>query len=265
MSALRFIVLTLLLLAWQHGPAGAQSALPPGSFDDLAFRQHPGAELPRDVRLRDERGRAVVSGELLAQGRPVVLAFDYFRCETLCGVVLGNLATALAQVPLKAGADYGVVAVSIDPGDAPADAAALKSRHFDREPAFAETARFVVGAEPDVRRLADAAGFPYRFDPAIGQYAHPAGAILVTSDGRISRYILGIGYDPLDLRLGLVDASRGVIGSVTDHLLLLCYGYDPAQGKYTAIVANLVRAGGLATVAALGLLIFFVSRNSGRT
>jgi protein SCO1/2 len=266
MSALRSAALALLLLlAWQHGHAAARSALPPGSFGDLAFRQHPGADLPRDVRLRDEQGRAVVSGDLFAQGRPVVLAFDYFRCETLCGVVLGNLATALAQVPLKAGADYGVVAVSIDPGDAPADAAALKASHFDRDPAFAEAARFLVGAEPEVRRLADAAGFPYRFDPATGQYAHPAGAILISSDGRISRYILGIGYDPLDLRLGLIDASRGVIGSVKDHLLLLCYGYDPAQGKYTAMVGNLVRAGGFATVVALGLLIFFASRGTGRT
>ena len=116
-----------------------------------------------------------------------------------------------------------------------------------------------------MRQLADAAGSLSLSIPRSSQYAHPAGAILVSSDGRISRYILGIGYDPLDLRLGLVDASRGVIGSVKDQLLLLCYGYDPAQGKYTAMVGNLVRAGGFATVVALGLLIFFVSRSSGRT
>ena len=204
-------------------------------------------------------------GNLFAQGKPVVLVFDYFRCKTLCGVVLGDLAIALAQVPLKAGADYSVVAVSIDPGDTPADAAALKASHFDRDAAFAGAARFLVGEEREVRRLADAAGFTYRFDPAIAQYAHPAGAVLVSSDGRISRYILGIGYDPLDLRLGLVDASRGVIGSAADHLLLLCYGYDPAQGKYTAMVGNLVRASGLATVVALGLLIWFASRTARRS
>ena len=103
MNALWGIVLALLLLAWQHGPAGARSALPPGSFSELAFRQYPGAELPRDVRLRDERGRAVVSGELFAQGRPVVLAFDYFRCKTLCGVVLGNLAGCSGAGPAEGG------------------------------------------------------------------------------------------------------------------------------------------------------------------
>ena len=265
MSGLRVVALALTLFAWQQGQAAAQSALSPDSFGDLAFQQHPGADLSRDIRLWDERARTVETGDLLGRGKPVVLVFDYFRCKTLCGVVLGNLASALAQVPLKAGVDYGVVAVSIDPGDTSADAAALKASHFNRDPAFAGAARFLVGAEADVRRLADAAGFPYRFDPAIDQYAHPAGVILVSSEGRISRYILGIGYDPLALRLGLVDASRGVIGSVADHLLLLCYGYDPAQGKYTVMVGNLVRASGLATVVALGLLIWLASRTGRRS
>jgi protein SCO1/2 len=153
-----------------------------------------------------------------------------------------------------------VVAVSIDPRETSKDAAALKVRHFDRDPAFAGAVRFLVGGEDEVRRLAETVGFPYRYDPTIEQFAHPAGVTLISTGGRISRYILGIGYDPLNLRLGLIDASRGTIASVSDQLLLLCYAYDPAQGKYSLVISNVVRAGGIATVIALGLLLFFASR-----
>ncbi|UEM01800.1 SCO family protein [Skermanella rosea] len=241
-------------------PVRAQSTLPAEGFAGLAFDQHPGAVLPADVRLVDDQGRSVSTADLFGQGRPVVLVFDYFRCTTLCGLVLGDLSAALAQVPLTPGRDYGLVAVSIDPRETARDAAALKARHFDRDPAFAGAARFLVGPEDEVRRLADTVGFPYRYDPAIGQFAHPAGVTLVSAGGRISRYVLGIGYDPLDLRLGLIDASRGTVASVADQLLLLCYAYDPAHGRYSLVIGNIVRAGGILTVAALGLLIFLASR-----
>jgi protein SCO1/2 len=243
-------------------PARAESSLRADGFSGLAFDQHPGASLPDDVRLRDDRGRTVSTGGLFGQGKPVVLVFDYFRCTSLCGLVLGDLSAALGQVPLTPGRDYDVVAVSIDPRETPKDAEAMRTRHFDRDPAFAGAAHFLVGPEAEVRRLADTVGFPYRYDPAIEQFAHPAGVTLVSADGRISRYILGIGYDPLNLRLGLIDASRGTIASVSDQLLLLCYAYDPAHGKYSLVIGNVVRAGGIATVIGLGLLLFFASRGA---
>jgi protein SCO1 len=250
----------LLLLMLASLPVQAQSTLPAKAFPELAFRQHPGAALPDDVRLRDDQGRSIATGELFGKGKPVVLVFDYFRCTTLCGLVLGDLSAALRQVPLKPGRDYEVVAVSIDPRETPEDAADLKARHFDRAPAFAAAVRFLTGPEEEVRRLAETVGFPYHYDRTIEQYAHPAGFTLVSAGGRISRYILGIGYDPLDLRLGLIDASHGTVASVSDQLLLLCYAYDPAHGKYSLAIGNAVRAGGIATVVALGLLIFFLSR-----
>ena len=251
---------TLLAGAAQAAP----STLLPSSFGDLAFAQHPGAHLPTDVVLMDEQGRAVRTGDLFGANTPLVLVFDYFRCTTLCGVVLGDLAAALAKVPLTPGRDYGVLAVSIDPAETPADAAALKARHFDRDPAFAGAARFLTGEEASVRRLADAVGFSFRFDPAIGQFAHPAGVVLLTPDGVVSRYILGVGYDPMDVRLGLVEASKGAVASVADHLLLLCYAYDPAQGKYNLSVAYLMKGVGALSMVGLGLVILRAARPAGR-
>lgn len=265
MRRLAIATLIGLLLAL---PTAAQAALLPSGFKDFAFDQHPGAQLPRDVRLRDETGQAVTTATLFDKGKPLVLVFDYFRCTTLCGVVLGDLAAALKQVPLTPGKDYAVMAVSIDPNDTPADAAAMKARHFERDPALAAAIHPLVAVQSgdgrEVRRLATAAGFPYKLDEASGQYAHPAGVVLVSPGGEVSRYILGIGYDPTDLRLGLVDASKGMVGSVADHLLLLCYGYDPAQGKYNAEVGRLMQATGAVSVLGVGLLVWRATRRPGK-
>ena len=261
MRRLAIATLLGLLLAL---PTAAQAALLPSGFKDFAFDQHPGAQLPRDARLRDETGQAVTTATLFDGAKPLVLVFDYFRCTTLCGVVLGDLAAALKQVPLTPGKDYAVMAVSIDPGDSPADAAAMKARHFERDPALAGAIHALVTDPADqgreVRRLATAAGFPYRLDEATGQYAHPAGVVLVSPGGTVSRYILGIGYDPTDLRLGLVDASKGAVGSVADHLLLLCYGYGPAQGKYNSQVGRVMQATGAVSVLGVGLLVWRATR-----
>ncbi|MBP2302434.1 SCO family protein [Azospirillum picis] len=269
MRTIQALALALwMLAAWMPAaPAaalGTPSALLPSGFADLAFDQHPGARLPRDVVLRDGGGREVATGSLFDRGRPLVLVFDYFRCTTLCGVVLGDLAAALRTVPLSPGKDYEVMAVSIDPEDRPADARALLDRHFDRDPRLAGAIHALVGEPREVARLAGAAGFPYRRDEATGQYAHPAGVVLVSPGGTVSRYILGVGYDPMDLRLGLVDAAGGAVGSVADHILLLCYGYDPAEGRYNAAVGRLMQATGALSVLALGLVIARAARRTGR-
>jgi protein SCO1/2 len=258
------LVLIACGVAALPGAARAASSLPASAFADLAFQQHPGVVLPKDVRLVDGTGRKVAFGDLVGHGRPVIVAFDYFRCTTLCGIVLGGLVASLQEMPLTPGRDYDVVAVSIDPRETPDDAAAMKARHFARDRAIAGATRFLVGDEAEVRRLADAAGFRYRYDPEIAQYAHPAGVVLLSPDGTVSRYILGVDYDPISLRLGLVDASKGAIASPSSQLLLLCYGYDPARGKYNLAVHNLMQATGVATVLALGALVVVAGRGGRR-
>jgi protein SCO1 len=240
-------------------PAPARSALTQAQIADLSFREHPGAPLPLDATLADERGIKVRLGEFFTAGKPVVLVLEYLRCKTLCGFVLGGLADALARLPIEAGKDYAVVAVSIDPLDSAADARAARARYLARYGrANAAGWHFLTGEESAVRRIARAVGFPYRYDAELDQYAHPAGLVVAAPDGTIARYVLGVGYQPRDLRLAIAEAAQGTVSTPLGRLLLLCYGRDVQQGRYTPqieaamILANL--AGVLAFVAVIAVV-----------
>ncbi|HEX3843677.1 MAG TPA: SCO family protein, partial [Steroidobacteraceae bacterium] len=174
----------------------------PADTLDLGIKQHMGAALPAGVTLRDGTGRRVQLGDLF-RGEPVVLVLDYLRCRNLCGVVLEHTAKMLSLTPLTAGRDYQVVAISIDPRDGPADSRAARTKYLAGLPrATAAAWHFLTGPEASVRAVADAVGFHYRYDPAIDQFAHPAGIMIVTPGGTVARYLLGVGFRPLDLRLG---------------------------------------------------------------
>lgn len=259
----RAIALALAGLCLGAGPGRA--ALLPGEYADMAFEQHPGAQLPLDLPLRDEEGRSVRLGDFFGTV-PVLLVLGYFRCRTLCGPVLGSLVQSLNEVPLTAGQDFQVVDVSIDPRETPADARETKAEHLARYHRDGGAAgwHFLTGAEADVDRLAATVGFPFRYDPSVDQYAHPAGLMVVAPSGKLSRYLLGIDYAPVDLRLGLVEASSGTIAAPADQILLLCYGYDPATGQYTLLVNRLMKAVGVTTVLALGGLILVARRGERR-
>jgi protein SCO1/2 len=251
----RSLVLALVA-AFVAAPAAAHSTLKPGETASLAFRQHPGAPLPLDAALVDEAGRPVRLGDLFA-GKPVILVLDYFHCETLCGVVLDNLAAALEHVPLAAGRDFVVVAASIDPREGPADARAAMARHRGRQTGSADAAgwRFLTGPEASIDRLADAIGLPFRYDAAIDQFAHPAGLVLAAPDGTIARYLLGVDFRPIDLRLGLAEAARGAVAAPAAGLLLLCYHYDPETGRYDVQVQRALQVAGGLTVLGLALMV----------
>ncbi|MCA9972297.1 MAG: SCO family protein, partial [Anaerolineales bacterium] len=205
-------------------------------------------------------GRPVQLGDYFAADRPVVLTLGYYECPRLCGLVFKETADALRGLQgLTVGADFTVLSVSIDPGETPAIAAAKKAAHVSQAgPAAAAAAagwHFLTGQQAAIDRLADAVGFRYAYDPASDQFAHPTGLIVLTPDGRIARYIFGIDYPPRDLRLALVDAAAGEIGSPADQLLLLCYRYDPQTGRYTPLIASAIRWAGLGTVLLLGLVL----------
>lgn len=238
-------VLLLLLARIAAAQEGTSGPMP----KDIRFEPHFGAAVPLDVDLVDEEGRSRALGDLVTS-RPVVLVMAYYECPMLCSLVLNGLFGALKKTELAAGEDFQVVVVSIDPADTPERAAAKKAtyvRYFGR-PGAEEGIHFLTGRAGEVRRLADAIGFLYAYDPIGKQFAHPGGVTLLTGQGVISHYFYGVDFPPRDLRLGLVEAGRGQVGTARDRLLLLCFHYDPAQGRYGAAALGAVRVAGALTV-----------------
>ena len=250
---LRFVIPVLSFL-----PSGASGAAAGTDLSEFAFRPHPGGQLPLATEFVDEQGREVVLGRFFV-GTPVILVLDYLRCQTLCGVTLEKLVAALDTLPLDAGRDFEVVVVSIDPRDKPADVAAAKLKYLAgyHHTKASNGWHFLTGPEA-VRTVADTVGFPYRYEPALDQYIHPAGFIVAAPDGRISRYMLGVGAPPSDLRAALGDAAQGRAVGVMERILLFCHGTDPNLGSNSLIieaafmVANLTAmAGGAAAFFAI--------------
>jgi protein SCO1 len=244
----------LLTLAVASGPVQEPGAPPasariPAAVADLAFEQHPNAQLPFDATFVNERGETVRLGDLF-RGRPVILVLAYYRCPQLCNLVLNGLLDGLRGVPYRPGEDYTVITISFDPRETSAIAAAKKANYVDglSRPGAAEHWHFLTGQKGQIDRVADSVGFRYSFDQKNDRYNHPSGIVLVTPKGKISRYLFGIRYPSRDLKLGLMEASAGQVGSVVDQLLLFCFHYDQSQGKYGFAVMNAVRVGGGLTV-----------------
>ncbi len=225
----------------------------------VAFEQNLDAQLPLDTPLRDESGRAVTLGTYFGK-KPVVLLFGYYECPMLCSLELNGLVRNLRAVSMTAGNEFDVVMVSIDPTETPALAAAKKAgyvRKYDRPGAEAGW-HFLTGDGPPVKRLAAVAGFRYEYDAINKQYAHPAGLMVVTPGGKVSRYIYGVDFPASNLRWSLIEASAGRIGSPVDKILLMCFHYDPSTGRYNFAVMSAVR---LLGVLVLGGLAAFVLVN----
>jgi protein SCO1 len=245
----RLIVLLILFVAPALAPA--QMSLRTARRD-VDFEQKPGAQVPLDVRLRDEAGRDVRLEEYL-DGKPVVLLLAYYRCPGLCSLALNGLADVLRELPQSPGAEFTLLTVSFDPGDSAELAAAKKQAYLERAGRPANTGwHFFTGGEGEVKRLADSVGFRYAYDAQTGEYAHASGLVVLTPDGKVSRYLLGVAYDPRDLRLALVEASEGKIGSPVDQVLLYCLSYDPVTGRYRLTALTAMRGAAVLTVVVLG-------------
>ncbi len=218
----------------------------------------------------DDIGREVRLGDYFDGEKPVVLSLVYFTCPMLCGEVLNSMLEGLQQTPYDIGKDFTALTVSFDPRETPALAAEKKRNYvqvYGREGA-ADGWHFLTGEKEDIDRLCEAVGFGYEWDEATDQYAHAAGIMILTPDGRVSRYLLGIEYPGRDIRLALLDASERKIGSAVEQLFLLCYSYDPTTGTYTLLVHRLLQVAGVATVlligGVVGLLFWFERRQRRR-
>ena len=241
-----------LLLTVALGAPAALAADRPAALRDVGFEQRLDAQLPLDIALRDERGEAVRLGDYFGD-KPVVLSLVYFECPMLCTLSLNGLASALDVLSFDVGDEFEVVTVSFDHSETPDLASAKKATYLERYGREGADAgwHFLTGDEASVKRLTEAVGFQFAWDPETEQWAHPAGVLVATPDGRLARYLYGVEYAPKDLRLALVEAAQHRIGSPVDELLLYCYKYDPATGKYGAQIMTAVRAGGVLTVATL--------------
>jgi protein SCO1/2 len=254
------IILALVFILLLTMVAAGQGQVP--ILQGVGIDQHVGAALPLDVPFRDESGATVRLRDLLHPGRPAILSLVYYRCPMLCTLVLNDTLAAAKVLPLDVGKDYDLITVSFDPAETPELAAAKRTSYLAayKRPGAAEGWHFLTGDAESIAKLTSAVGFRYRWDAAGSQFVHPAGITMVTPDGYIARYFFGVQYDPVDLRLSLVEASQNRIGTVTDKLLLYCYHYDPLTGRYGWAVQNLLRAGGAVTVGALGTLMFLLVR-----
>jgi protein SCO1/2 len=232
------------------------AAVAPPGLREVGFDQKLGDRVPQDITLAAEDGSPVRFAELL-RGRPVVLALVYYECPMLCTMVLNGVVSGLKPLAFTAGKEFDVVVVSFDANEKPPLARAKKAAYLERYDRLgtADGWRFLTGDQGAIDRLTTAVGFRYAWDEPTKQFAHPSGVVVLTPDGTISRYLFGIDYAPRDIRLALVEAAAGTIGGVTDQILLYCYRYDPARGRYSAAVMNLVRGGAILTLVLMGTFI----------
>jgi protein SCO1 len=235
---------------------GAPTSTRPGLLGKIAIDQKIGHQLPFELPFVDDGGRPVKLGDYFGK-RPVVLALVYYECPMLCTQVLSGLVSALGVMNLNAGREFDVVAVSFNPKEGPGLASQKKANYVERygRPETAAGWHFLTGSQESITSLTDAVGFRYALDEDIGQFAHGAAIEVVTPKGTIAKYFYGIEYSPRDLRLGIVEASDERIGSVIDDVLLFCYHYDPATGKYGATVLGIVRIGAIATILAFAIFL----------
>ena len=280
------ILLIILWLVVTCGPVPAQS--PPGpssplygarpasgnpstglpaALRDVRIEQKLNQQLPLDLSFRDESGREVKLGQYFGQ-KPVLLAFVYYDCPMLCTQVMNGMVTSFRVLPFQIGKEFDVVTISFDPRETPALAQSKKKVYVDYLPERMRAGatngwHFLTGDQANIEKITEAAGFHYRYDEATKQFAHASAVMLTTPQGKLSRYFYGIEYPARDLRLGLIESSANKIGSPVDQLLLYCYHYDPATGKYGAVVMNVMRIAGVITLLGIAaLLLLLKGRNA---
>lgn len=237
-------------------------ALTDGELQGIRFDQNTGRRISFMTAFRDSTGSPRKIGEIFHEDRPVILVLGYFHCPMLCTLVNDGLIKAMQDLRLDAGRDFTVVDLSIDPGEAPSRAAARKTEYLKQygRSSAAGGWHFLVGEKPAIDTIAAETGFHYAYDAASGEYAHPSGLVILTPDGTISSYLLGVNFDSAELLNALQIAGRGERGHVAQQLALLCFHYNPITGKYSFAILKALRLAGLLTVVGIAVVIFRLSR-----
>jgi protein SCO1 len=249
--------LMLSILPTSHAVAQTD----PDIFEKVGIDQKLDSQVPLDLEFVDDAGRVVRLRDYFGD-KPVVLTLVYFECPMLCTLILNGTLRAMRALDFTAGEEFQVVTVSIDPEETPALAAAKRAQYLEnyQRDGAAPGWQFLTGREDQIQALADAVGFRYAYDPISGEYAHAGGIMVLTPEGRVSRYFYGVEYSARDLRLGLVEASDNRIGTPVDQILLYCFQYNPLTGKYSFAIMSALRVGGVLTLLGIALLLIFMIR-----
>lgn len=252
------LILTLFLSLLVFKPGFAQivtDQIP--ELQNIDVVEHLGDTIPQHLTFINDRGQELPLSNYLHRGRPLMLILAYYNCPMLCTLILNGITQAIYNVDLKLGRDYEILTVSIDPAETVELAAAKKRTHLNMLNQSVPDSgwTFFVGREEEIKMLADAVGFKYYYIPDRQEFAHPAVILLLSEEGKITRYLYGIEYKPLDVKLGLLEAAQGKVGSTIDRLILYCFHYDPNAGGYVVLAANIMKLGGALT---LGLILVFL-------
>ncbi len=233
----------------------------PPYLQNVGIEQHLDGQVPADLIFTDDTGRTVKLGDYFGT-KPLILNLVYYNCTMLCGEALAGLSGSMKMVKFDVGNQFDVITVSFNPQETPEIAAAKKQEYLKRygRPGAASGWHFLTGPAESINALTKAVGFQYQYDPKSNQYAHATAIMVLTPQGRISRYFYGVDYPPKDLRMGLVEASQGKIGNAVDQVLLYCYHYNPETGKYGAVITNILRLAAGFTILLLGGLLFVLFR-----
>jgi protein SCO1/2 len=251
------------------GIEGNESVMPttsmPGPLRQVGYDQRIGTQVPMSLAFRDEAGRAVRLGDYFKE-KPVILVLAYYHCPMLCDLVMQGVVTTLKPLTFDAGKEFDFVVASIDPDETPEMAAEQKRDIVNRYGrAGAEKGfHFLTGPQASIDALTQAVGFRYVYDKERDEYAHPAGLVILTPSGKVSRYLFGIDYPPRNVRLGLIESAEGTLGTPVDQLLLYCYHYNPAIGRYSSAVLSILRLAAGATVLGLVALVLVLRRRERR-
>jgi protein SCO1/2 len=260
LQAFVLVVLLEVSMILPAFPVRAESGLPP-ALQDVGIDQRLNAQVPAELQFQDETGKTVRLGDYFGR-KPVILSLVYYNCPMLCTMVLNGLLHSLREMKFDVGDQFDVVTVSFDPRDKPEIAQARKNVYTGLygRPGAAGGWHFLTGDEESIQRLTQSVGFKYNYDSKTGQFNHATAIMVLTPDGKVSRYFYGITYLSRDLRLGLVEASDRKIGSPVDAVLLFCSHYDPRTGKYGMVITRTLQLGGMVTLLALGALLFILFR-----
>jgi protein SCO1 len=236
----------------------------PAEMQGVGIDDKSGDQVPLDLEFRDERGQPIRLADILRGERPVLLTLNYSDCPMLCGVQLNGLFDGIEQMAWNPGTEFDVVSVSIDPLELPSRAQQTKQRYLERlgRPGIGSGVRFLVGSQESISKLAHAVGFRYKYVPETREYSHTAAVMVLTPTGVVSRYLYGVAYDPTTVRLSLVEAADGKIGSPLDQIILFCFHYDETKGRYGPVARRIMSAGAglMICCLALGLTPYWLRR-----